>query len=298
MHSIFKLMCRRLASPMPAVAAIFVVALFTGFGSLQAQENVVAKVGDVEITERDLAFAQTDLGEQFAQVPEELRKAAILNALIDIKLLALLAQDAGIADTEQFKARLAFLRDRALHSSYFQEKVLEAVTDEEVKARYDSEIAAMQPEMQIHARHILVKTEEEARAVIGEIEAGKPFDEAAKEHSTGPTGPNGGDLGFFGKGQMVPEFEQAAFALAVGEITKDPVQTQFGWHVIKKEEERTQPPPEFEAVQNQVRQVLMREKYSEIVGEAREAQKVEILDEALRKQIEEQETAITGQNGG
>ena len=297
MNSIFKLSCRATAFSMPATVAIFMTMLVACPQPIQAQENVVAKVGDIEITERDLAFAQADLEEQFAQVPEELRKAAILNALIDIKLLALLAKDSGIEDTEQFKARMQFLRDRALHNSYFQEKVLEAVTDDEVKARYEAEIAAMKPESQIRARHILVKTEEEARAVIGEIEAGKPFEEAAKEHSTGPTGPNGGDLGFFGKGQMVPEFEQAAFALGVGEITKDPVQTQFGWHVIKKEEERTQPPPEFEAVQSQVRQVVMREKYTEIVRNAREAQKVEILDETLRKQLEEQGSEPSGQNG-
>jgi peptidyl-prolyl cis-trans isomerase C len=296
MYSILKLSRRAPAFAMPQAAALFLAMLLVSPVPAAAQENVVAKVGDVEITERDLAFAQADLEEQFAQVPEELRKAAILNALIDIKLLALLANDTGVAETEQFQARMQFLRDRALHNSYFQEKVIGAITDEEVKARYEAEIAAMQPEPEIRARHILVKTEEEARAVIEEIQAGKPFEEAAKEHSTGPTGPNGGDLGFFGKGQMVPEFEQAAFALGTGEITEDPVQTQFGWHVIKKEEERTQPPPEFEAVQNQVRQVVMREKYSEIVRAAREAQKVEILDEALRNQLEEQASEPSGEN--
>ena len=271
------------------VAACATMIVLGGPAAIQAQQNVVAKVGSAEITERELAFAEADLTEQFSQVPDELRKAAVLNALIDIKLLAAAAEREGMGETEQFKARVAFLRDRALHNTFFQERVLASVTDEDVKARYEQEVAAMEPQLQVRARHILVKTEEEARTIIGELDAGKDFVEAAKEHSTGPSGPNGGDLDFFSRGQMVPEFDTAAFALENGQYTKDPVQTQFGWHIIKREEDRTTPPPAFDQVQNQIRQIVMRERYAAVVESARGASPVEILDEDLKSKIEARE---------
>jgi len=251
-----------------------------------APETVIARVGDTVITERDLALAQADLAEQFAQVPEEARKAAVLGSLIDIRVMAAEAEKAGFDATESFKARIAFLKDRALHNAYFQQNVLEAVTDEQVRARYDKEVAAMEPRVEISARHILVKTKEEAEAVIKELEAGKDFVELAKEKTIDPGGKDGGDLGWFGKGQMVPEFEAAAFALAKGEFTKEPVQSQFGFHVIRKEDERTAPPPDFEAVKDQVRQLVLREKYVEVVDNARKAVTIEVLDEKLKSQLD------------
>lgn len=249
-------------------------------------ETVIARVGDAEITERDLAFAQADLASQFAQVPQASRRAAVLSALIDIKVLAQEAEKAGMADDDAFRARMAFLRDRALHNSFFQERALKAVTDEEVKARYDKEVAAAEPRQEIHARHILLKTKEDAQAVIAELDAGKDFVELAKEKSTGPSAAQGGDLGFFGQGQMVPEFEQAAFALATGQYTKEPVQTQFGWHVIKKEEERAAQPPAFDAVKDTVRQIVLQEKYVGLVEGARKGVTIEVLDADLKSQLD------------
>jgi peptidyl-prolyl cis-trans isomerase C len=117
--------------------------------------------------------------------------------------------------------------------------VVDPVSDADIKARYEQEIAAVPPEEEISARHILLETEEAAKAVIAELDAGKDFAELAKEKSTGPSAAQGGDLGFFTKGRMVPEFEAAAFdALTPGEYGKEPVKTQFGWHVIKVEERR------------------------------------------------------------
>jgi peptidyl-prolyl cis-trans isomerase C len=225
----------------------------------QNEDSVIAKVGDKTITERDLALATADLAEQFAQVPEESRKAAILNALIDVKLLAAKGEAAGIEKEPSFVARMQFLRERALHNAYFQENALNKVTDEEVKARYDKEVAAMPPQQEVRAMHILVKTKEEAEKLIAELDSGKDFTELAKANSTDPSAAqNGGDLGFFGKGQMVPEFEAAVFAMKDGEFTKTPVQTQFGFHVIKRVEERNVPAPEFKDVEGQVRQLVVR----------------------------------------
>lgn len=270
-------------------AAIVMVALLgsgLGAGSAAAEGKVVAKVGEMEITTQELAFAESELSREFAQVPEDKRKAAVLAALIDIKLLANKAAVEGLNEKESFKARMAFVQSRNLHNLYFQETVVAGVSDEEVRERFDKEIAATPPENEIKARHILVASEEEANAVIAELAQGKDFAELAKEKSTGPSGANGGDLGFFGKGQMVPEFEEAAFGLDNGKFTTTPVKTQFGWHVILKEEEREKPKPEFDQVKDQIRQVVYREKYFELVKKAREETDVEILDADLKSAVE------------
>ena len=266
-------------------AAIMMLAL-TGFGSALAETKVVAKVGEMEITAQELAFAESELSRDFAQVPEDKRKAAILAALIDIKLLANKAAVEGLDEKDSFKARMAFVQSRNLHNLYFQETIVSNVSDEEVRERFEKEIAAMPAETEIKARHILVASEEEAKAIVAQLAQGKDFAELAKEKSTGPSSANGGDLGFFGKGQMVPEFEEAAFALEDGKFTTTPVKTQFGWHVILKEEAREKPKPEFDQVQDQIRQVVFREKYFDLIKAARSETEVEILDEELKAAVD------------
>jgi len=210
--------------------------------------------------------------------------------LIDIKLLAQKATAAGLDQEETFKAQMAFVASRALHNLYFQQNVVEKVSEEEVRARFDKEIAAMTPEQQIRARHILLKSEEDAMAVIAELDGGGDFVELAKEKSTGPTGPNGGDLDYFSKGQMVPEFDAAAFALETGQYTKKPVKTQFGFHVILKEDVRDAPLPTFESAKDQVRQVVLREKYFELITAARESVAVDIVDSDLKAAVDAAKT--------
>ena len=160
--------------------------------------------------------------------------------------------------------------------------MVDPVSDADIKARYEKEIAAVPPEEEISARHILLKTEEEAKAVITELDGGKDFAELAKEKSTGPSAGQGGDLGFFTKGRMVPEFEAVAFTLQAGEYSKEPVQTQFGWHVIKVEERRETAPPAFEEVADQVRQLVMRERYGELIRTARSETEIDVLDPDLK----------------
>ncbi len=254
-----------------------------------AQENdttIVAKVNGVEITERELALAEVDMLQQFAQTPAEDRRAAILNALIDIKLLAASAEEAGLDQTPNFKARMAFTRARTLHNELFQKQALDTIADDELQSRYDLEIKNFPQAEEVKARHILVETEEAAREIVAELDGGADFIELAKSKSTGPSGPQGGDLGYFGKGQMVPEFETAAFALENGKYTKDPVKSQFGWHVILKEDQRVTPPPAFDEVKDQVRQMIAREKYFALTQEARKKFKFEVLDEDLKAKID------------
>lgn len=256
--------------------------------SVMAQENsaVIASVNGVEITQREFALAEVEMLEQFAQVPADQRKAAILNALIDIKLLAAAALEEGLENSESFKARMAYNRSRWLHNEFFGERVLKNIADEEIKARYDIEIKSFPKEAEVRARHILVETEEAAKAIIKELDDGGDFVQLAKDKSTGPSGPNGGDLGYFGRGQMVPEFETAAYSLEKGAYTKEAVKSQFGWHIIFKEDERDRQPPSFDQVKDQVRQTIAREKYFALTQEARGKYKVDILDEELKKGIE------------
>ena len=249
-------------------------------------DAVVARIGDVEIYEYELALAASELDAQYDQLQPAQRRAAALSAIVDIKLMAGLARQSNLQNDTDFKRRMAFLTERALHNAYFRENVLEGVSEADVRARYDAEIAATPPQEEISARHILVETEDRARELIVELQDGKDFAELARQDSTGPSGPQGGDLGYFTRGRMVPEFEAAAFALEVGSFTDEPVQTQFGWHIIKVEDRREVAPPPYEEVAEQMRQVVYRERYIEILDNARNDSPVDIDDPALKAAFE------------
>jgi len=163
---------------------------------------------------------------------------------------------------------------------------VDAISEADIKARYEKEVAAQPPEEEVKARHILVKTKEEAEDIIKQLDKGADFAKLAKEKSTGPSADKGGELGFFTKDQMVPEFSKAAFALKPGEYTKEPVKTQFGWHVIQVEDKRTTPPPPLDQVADQVKQVLMRERYFDVLKDARKNMKVDVKDPTLKKDFD------------
>ena len=246
-------------------------------------DPVVATVGGVEIRESELNIAIANLDPQFAKLPDDQKKLAALSATIDVNILSKVAADENLRETQEYKQRMHFLDIRELHNAYFRKHVLEAVTDDEVKARYEKEIAALPPQEEVHARHILVKTEDEAKAVIAALDGGKDFAELAKEKSSDPSKSEGGDLGYFKKGQMVPEFEAAAFGLEKGQYTKTPVKSQFGFHVIKVEDKRTAAPPPLEQVNTQVRQMVMQDKYLGLLKAAKEKATIEIADPELKK---------------
>ena len=279
-------------------AGVFAAVTF-GQPAAAADGDVIATIGKDQVTEAELKAAEAELGPQFQQMPEDRRRFAVLSALIDIKALAAEAEKAKLQDEAAVAAQLEFERDRTLHNAYFAKNAVSTVTDDELQARYDKEIKAMPPRKEVHARHILLKTKEEAEAVVKQLEDGGDFDALAKEKSTGPSGPDGGDLGFFGQGQMVPAFEKAAFALEPGQYTKEPVETQFGWHVIKVEETRDAPAPEFAQVKDQLRQLVLREKYMAMVGKARQGLGIEYVDPQMKAQVESIEKEIeSGQPAG
>ena len=247
-------------------------------------DAVVATVGDVKITAAQVDQAVTEMGQRMANMPPQQARARALDALIDTYVMAELARKEGLDKDPDYERRMKQQEVRTLQALYFGKKIQNSVTDEAVRAAYDEQVKATAPKAQVRARHILLKSEDEAKAVIEEIKGGADFAEVAKAKSTGPSGPNGGDLGFFGEGQMVPEFEKAAFALEPGAVTDAPVKTQFGFHVIKVEEKREAPAPAYEQVAPQIRNNLLREAYLKEISAGREAVGVEISDETLKLQ--------------
>ena len=249
--------------------------------------KVLATVNGVKLTQGEVDQASSDLDPQFSRLPDDQRRLAALAALVDIKVLAAAAKTEKLDDSADFKQRIEFLKDRALHNEYFQTAIVDKISDADVRARYDKEIAAMPAKNEVRARHILVKTEDEAKAIIKKLEGGAKFEDLAKESSTDGSAAQGGDLGYFGEGMMVPEFEKAAFALEVGSYTKEPVKSQFGYHIIKLEDKRQQQPPAFDEVKDQVRSIVIREKYIEMVKKLRDGSKITYEDEAVAKVMKE-----------
>lgn len=263
-----------------AVAAATVV-VATSFGAVAADGDVLARVNGKDITKNEVDLAMDVFGEQLQQVPEGARRAMVVDALVDMHVMADAAAAAGLENDPKFKDRMSFLKAQALRNTYIEESVQKSITEDELKARYQKDVAGYAPPEEVHARHILVKTEDEANQIIKDLAAGKDFAEIAKEKSQDPgSKDNGGDLGFFAKGQMVPPFEEEAFRLKAGEISTKPVKTDFGYHVLKVEEKRTQPVPTFEEVRAQVEQVLQREKFQEVLGKLKGEAKIERLDQA------------------
>jgi peptidyl-prolyl cis-trans isomerase C len=244
-----------------------------------ADGDVLARVNGKDITKAEVDMAMDVFADQLGQVPEDQRQTMVVDALVDMHVMADAAKAAGIANNDKFKSRMVFLEAQALRNTYVETQIQGAVTDEEIKARYDKDIAGYTAPEEVHARHILVKTEDEANKVLADLAAGGDFAAIAKERSLDPgSKDNGGDLGFFAKGQMVPEFEAVAFTLAPGEMSKTPVKTQFGYHIIKVEEKRTQPVPTLDDVRDQVVQMVQRDKYQDALKKMRASATIERLD--------------------
>jgi peptidyl-prolyl cis-trans isomerase C len=239
-------------------------------------DPVVARVGEDVIRQSEvLALAQTLPAQQQAQVA--LLFPALIEQLIDLKLVGEAGRAAGLADDADVRKRVTQAEDQIISQAYIIREIDVLVTDEKVQAEYETFVKENPPQKEVHARHILVKEEAEAKTLIVELDGGADFEALAKEHSTGPSGPQGGDLGFFGEGQMVPEFSQAAFAMDVGQYSKEPVQTQFGWHIIKVEESRLAAQPSFEEMEQDLRTELSRGAYQEIVARLRDGADIEVI---------------------
>jgi peptidyl-prolyl cis-trans isomerase C len=244
----------------------------------QSNDPVVAKVDGTEIKTSDLAIAEEEIGQNMPPMPPDGKRDYLVRYVSDMILVAKAAEGKKIAEDAEFKRRLAYMRNKLLMESLLHAEAKAAVTDAAMRTVYDDATKQMTGEKEVHARHILVETEDEAKAVAAELKKGTDFAELARQKSKDPgAAAEGGDLGYFTKDQMVPEFAEMAFKLDKGQLS-DPVKTQFGWHVIKVEDKRDRPVPSFEQVKDQIQTFVMRRAQSEVITKLRESAKIERLD--------------------
>jgi peptidyl-prolyl cis-trans isomerase C len=239
-------------------------------------DSVVAVVNGTEIKRSEIVIFYHSLPPQFQQIPMEAILPQLIERYVDQKLIAEAARKAGIAERAEVKRQIAVLVDGVINQTYMEERIRGQVSEGAVRDEYQKKIALEPKKEEVRARHILLKTRESAVSVIAEIRGGADFAEVAKTKSTGPSARSGGDLGFFAREQMVPAFSEAAFALKAGEMTSDPVQTQFGWHIIKVEERRVAGSRPFQEVADELRQAMSEKAYKGIIGELRAKAKVEM----------------------
>jgi peptidyl-prolyl cis-trans isomerase C len=243
-------------------------------------DRVVARIDGIDITEAEIQIAADDLADRLQQVPGPQRREYLIGFVADLKLGARAAERAKVAETPEFAKRLGYYRMKVLMDELIAREAPKAVTAEAGRKLYDDTMATMKPEEEVRARHILVEKEEEAKAALARIRKGEDFAKVAAELSKDPgSGKEGGDLGYFTQDRMVPQFGAAAFAAKVGDVT-EPVQTQFGWHVIKVEDKRSRPLPKFEDVKAEIDAYLLRRAQQDIVMGLRKDLKVERLDAA------------------
>jgi peptidyl-prolyl cis-trans isomerase C len=251
----------------------------------QDKDPLIAKVNGTEIHQSDLAVAEEEAG-QIPPMSPEAKQDYLVQFMADMILVSKAAEDKKLGDTPEFKRKVAFARNKLLMEAMLTSVGKAALTDAEMHKVYDDALKQMGEEKEVHARHILFRAapgddkaskeaEDKVKAVIVRLNKGEDFAKLASELTEDPSGKaNGGDLGFFSKEQMVPEFSDTAFGMEPGKISA-PIKTQFGWHVIKVEEKRTKPQPKFEEVKPQIEQYVTRKAQAEMVTKLRAEAKIE-----------------------
>lgn len=268
-----------------------------------AEDKVIVVVNGHEITTSEVELAAEDISTQLAELPAKMRFPFLVEYLVERHLLAQAAVKKGIADSAEYKKRLAFYQAKALRDAFFNDAIRPSVTEEEMKAAYDKEAPKIKVSERVRARHILVATEKEARDVVARLGQGEKFEEIAKKVSLDGSKDYGGDLGYFSAEEMVPEFSRAAFALKVGELST-PVKTDYGWHVIKLEDRKAGGAQPYDQVKSGIKAVLTRKKVQDAVTTLRKQAKIDVLDPDLKKlqelglkRMEEMRKKQQGQGG-
>jgi peptidyl-prolyl cis-trans isomerase C len=273
------------------LAATFLGAAFTAIPFAIADDKVVAKVNGKPLTESDVRFAEAEIGQDLGNLPESTRRRVLIEYLIENQLFAEAAEGAKLGSGAEFDGRMQYWRRRALRDTYFDTSVKGAIGEVEAKKFYDEHVKQLKPEEEVKARHILVESEEKAKEIFEKLAHGADFVQMAKEFSKDPgTKDDGGSLGYFARGQMVPQFEEAAFKLGKGD-TSQPVQTQFGWHLVQLEDRRERQAPEFAAVKGRLVASMIHRKAQQVATTLRESAQVEYLDAEIKKQVESETQA-------
>ena len=241
----------------------------------QVPDPVVARVGGDEIHASELSDAAASLPDELRSMPAPMLYPMLLDQLVDRRIIVQSAKKQGLDADPAVRKQVERATDSALQNALLTREIGPSLTDEAIKARYDRDFAGKPGEEEVRARHILVEDEATAKKIIADLKGGADFAELAKANSKDPGAASGGDLGFFKKTDMLPEFADAAFALQPGKITETPVKTRFGWHVIRLEERRAAPPPTLEQVQADIRQSLIQEGVTRVLTAAREGVAIE-----------------------
>jgi len=257
-----------------AGALIFSVPLAAS-AQAPAADPVVAKVDGVEIHQSDIALAEEELGASLPQdASPEARRNYLITHLVDMILLSRAAEEQGLSGSDDFKRRFAAMRTKLLAGLMLRQIAQKSVNEEAMHKVYDDAIKQMGDEQEVRARHILVESEDQAKAIQADLKKGADFAELAKQKSKDPAAADGGDLGYFTKDQMVPEFADVAFKLDKGQIS-DPVKTAFGWHIIKVEDKRKKPVPTYDQVKDQLATVVVQQSQADLVNKLRNQAKIE-----------------------
>jgi peptidyl-prolyl cis-trans isomerase C len=260
-----------------AALGILGLGLFLAAQGAAAEAKVLAKVNGVDITDEDMKMAEDYIGPSIPrQLEGKARESALVDYLIEQQLVVQEAQNEKLAESPEFAKRLAYLRDMALLESLFSKVAKESVSEAAIKQTYDEAAKNQKPDTEYHALHILVGTEEQAKAVQKRLKDGEDFGKIATEVSKDP-GPKGGDLGWHLKDDWVNEFGEAVVKMEPGQIS-DPVKSQFGWHIIKLVEKRAKKFPPLEQVHNEVARYVVMNARKTLIGKLREAAKIERLD--------------------
>jgi peptidyl-prolyl cis-trans isomerase C len=290
-QGVFMLLCFGAAARLSVVACV-AAALTSGFALAQsapapaAADPVVAKVDGQPILLSDVKAAVQNLPQNAQSLPPQTLYPMLVDQMIDGRALVAEARRTGVDKDPGVQRQVAAAEEQALETALLHKEIGPLVTEAAVRARYDADIAGKPGEEEVHARHILVPDEATAKTIIADLNKGGDFAALSKQYSKDPSAAQqGGDLGFFKKDEMVPEFANAAFALQPGQIDQTPVHTQFGWHVIQVIERRTDPPPSFEQASQELRQKMIQEAVQQAVAHARaqvQVQKFNLDGSAVR----------------
>ncbi len=283
---------RRLPTIVAVGFAAFLATTAVAPAQAPASDPVIAKVNGVEIRQSDLNIAEEDIGRDMPANDEAGKRDYLVNYLTDLLLIAKAAEAKKIPDSAEFKQRLAFVRNKTLMETVLAQESKTAVTEPALRKIYDDATKTMGGQQEVHARHILFRVndpndqaaskaaEDKVKNTIERLKKGEDFATIAKALTEDPSGKqDGGDLGYFTREQMVPEFSEVAFGLEKGQVS-GPVKTQFGWHVLKVEDKRTRTPPPFDQVRGEIEQFASRKAQVDLVAKLRADAKIERLDKA------------------
>ena len=256
-----------------------------------ADDPVVAKINGFEIHQSDLNLAEEDIGHDLPAGDETSKRDYLINYVTDLVLVAQAAEAKKIPDTSEFRQRLTFLRNKALMETVLGQEAKDAVSEPTLRKIYEDATKNASGEEEVRARHILFRVsdpndqaaskaaENKVKDTIARLNKGEDFAKLASALTEDPSGKqNGGDLGYFTRDQMVPEFSEVAFSMDKGQIS-GPVKTQFGWHVLKVEDKRKREPPPFENVRGEIQEYAVRKAQTDFVKKLRAEAKIERLDQ-------------------